>query len=69
MKVFLKDYEYSRKKIVEQYADKGEYRTLELAVSSNIPLVVVYTFLKDEFGGFEKEIEDLVKFYRYSEIE
>lgn len=68
MKISTKEYEKDRETIYKYYDEKGLKRCIEVSVASTFPLVVVYTFLNERYGGFEDKIQDLVEFYGYTEI-
>ena len=68
MKVDIDEYQKSKEGIVKAYKSWGTNRAIEVAVLSAVPLIAAYTFLNEEFGGFEKDIERLIGFYRYTEI-
>ena len=68
MKIDLTHYKKDAETILKTYHEKGLKRCLEISVASSYPLVLVYTILDTEIGGFSDKIEELKKFYGYTEI-
>lgn len=68
MKINVDEYEANRESLIKLYKAHGESRAVEMAIFSGIPLLALYTFLKEEFGGFEDDIQRLIEFYGYTEI-
>lgn len=66
MIIKLSDYKTSKKSILENYEKYGLDRML--AMYPYTPAIVMYSFLNEKYGGFDKTIKGLVKFYQYSEI-
>lgn len=67
-RINLKDYKNVKKPLLEMYEKHGLQRALEMCTYTFIPLIVCYSFLQKEYGGFEEDIERLTEFYRYDEI-
>lgn len=68
MKFKLSDYKSWRPKIIEHYTDLGINRVLEITTMSGVPLLITYTILMEEFGGFEAEFDKIQEFYKDWEV-
>lgn len=68
MKIDLTPYRNQIDTILEIYREKGLKRCVEISVASGYPLILVYTLLDAETGEFGTKIEELKRFYGYSEV-
>lgn len=69
MKVKLSDYKTSKKAVLDMYEKHGMQRVLEMCCYTFIPIIVAYKFVNEKHGGFEKEMQRIIDFYGYTEIE
>lgn len=68
MKINLSESEKDRELILKYYNEKGLTRAIEMSVASGFQLIVVYTFLQEDHGGYEEKIQELIDFYGYKEV-
>jgi len=68
MRIDIDRYSHFKPLALKYYKEHDLRRAEEMAVVSFIPLIALFVFLQEEYGGFEENIESLTEFYGYDEI-
>lgn len=68
MKIDITQYKSYKPVLIEKANFYDIDRAIMIGVTSFVPILVIYTFLNEEFGGFDEKITDIIEFYRYDEI-
>ena len=68
MIIDITPYEHYKEILIEKANMYDIDRAIQIAVLSFVPLIAVYTYLNEEYGGFDNKIESLTEFYQYTEI-
>ena len=71
MKLKLKEYRNAKAGIVKTFNEKGFDKAKLAMIYSSVPLVAGYTYIMEDNPEVDlsEEIEELVKFYKYTGIE
>jgi len=68
MKIDITPYEHFKPTLFQTIETYDLDRAVQFAVLSSVPLIAIYIYLQEEFGGFEEKIADLTEFYDYTNI-
>jgi len=69
MKLDITVFRKMKPEIIKQYTERGEVGVSVYCCLCHVHVLAAYTFLQEEFGGFENSIKNIKEFYRVDIIE